>query len=535
MKHLHHAALCSVLFFASATPLMAFDFVDDGIYYEVISKSKKTCAVTASGKARNDYSGEVKIPSSATFKGETYAVVAIEAHAFDNCTELTTLTLSPNIRKIDKAFANCTALQMVIMEGTTPPEKKKEVFATVPVYVPKVSVNAYQSTAEWFGTKIAPSSYILHYILDGKTLYYNEVLVNQPIPRPEEPAQRGHTFSGWTGEPQGFIMPPHDVTITGEMTVNSYDATYIIDGELYEKKSFNYGARMVHPIPHEYDAYDFSNWEGAPDDQLMPDHDVTLTGHYNLNVMKAVSRLSLNYDEVREYCVTKPFTGRTAPQAKAATKNDWGYDLPDHKPGDKLFHHPDGFNEEMVRYDDDWYRWIQAYESDPIEMYVPADAVELVKTLQTTLFPVSLLERGPLTFAYDNQHRFRIFKFYTNGHPVTDRETDRLVNYNGEVLMMEDYSRNYEGEMTYSYYILDHYDANESGDAYKICSNMQAFTSTTPLCDEAGRMLRNAERYDDLYPCYYAFVPAECAVYTYVDDPITGKATLGKFSLVGNK
>lgn len=535
MKHIQSALLCSAFFFASATPLMAFDFEDGGIYYEIISKSKKTCAVTASSKARNDYSGEVKIPASATFKGENYAVVAIDAHAFDNCSEMTMLTLSPNIRKIDKAFANCTALQMVIMEGTTPPEKKKEVFATVPVYVPDVAVGSYQSTAEWFGTKIASSTFHLHYILNDETLIYKEVLVNSPIPCPEEPAKRGYTFSGWTGEPKGFIMPPHDVTIKGELTVNSYGVTYMLEDEQYDKKSFNFGTLMVHPMPRVYDAYDFSGWEDAPADQSMPDRDLTLHGHYTLNIMKAVSRLRLDYNEVREYSVLRSVSCKSAPSEKASHLDSFGYDLPVFEEGYTLFHHPDGYNEEMVRVSDDWYNWKQEFEGDPINAFIPADAVKQTKSLQSTLFPISLLDRGPLTFAYDARHRLRIFKLYTNGHYFYDSFSGERKEYNGDALMIEEYCPDYDNNLVYTYHILDDYFLNEAKNAYNLSTGMMTTSTTTPLFDEAGYMLRNAESEESLDECFAFLVPAESALYNYVYNMNEMNKTLCKYTLVQKK
>lgn len=535
MKHIQSALLCSAFFFASATPLMAFDFEDGGIYYEIISKSKKTCAVTASSKARNDYSGEVKIPASATFKGENYAVVAIDAHAFDNCSEMTMLTLSPNIRKINKAFANCTALQMVIMEGTTPPEKKKEVFATVPVYVPDVAVGSYQSTAEWFGTKIASSTFHLHYILNDETLIYKEVLVNSPIPRPEEPAKRGYTFSGWSGEPKGFIMPPHDVTIKGELTVNSYGVTYMLEDEQYDKKSFNFGTLMVHPMPRVYDAYDFSGWEDAPADQSMPDRDLTLHGHYTLNIMKAVSRLRLDYNEVREYRVIRPFVGKSAPSEKASTIGQYGYELPCYEEGATLFHHPDGYNEEMVRYNEDWYKWNQEFEGDPTEAFIPADAVQLTKSLQSTLFPISLLERGPLTFAHDARHRIRVIKPNFNGHYFADLYSGQQQEYGDDIIVVEEYGPDYNNNLVYSYHIIDEYGLNEAKTAYNLSTMMTTMSTSTPLFDEAGNMVRNGNAEDGIAECFAFLVPAENALYNYIYNMDEMNKTLCKYTLVQKK
>jgi hypothetical protein len=74
----------------------AEDFEVDGIYYNITSQADKTVAVTYRGNEyssySNEYSGEVKIPKSVTYSGNTYSVTRIGWSAFSQCSSLTSAT-----------------------------------------------------------------------------------------------------------------------------------------------------------------------------------------------------------------------------------------------------------------------------------------------------------------------------------------------------------------------------------------------------------------------------------------------------------
>lgn len=62
-------------------------------------------------KCKADAEGTVVVPSVKTIKGKTYDVVSIGKGAFENCTDVTAITISEGIKTIDsRAFANCTSL-----------------------------------------------------------------------------------------------------------------------------------------------------------------------------------------------------------------------------------------------------------------------------------------------------------------------------------------------------------------------------------------------------------------------------------------
>ncbi len=58
----------------------AYDFEVDGLCYNITSQDKKTVELTY--KIGSRYEGDVTIPSSVAYEGNTYAVTAIGRHAF---------------------------------------------------------------------------------------------------------------------------------------------------------------------------------------------------------------------------------------------------------------------------------------------------------------------------------------------------------------------------------------------------------------------------------------------------------------------
>ena len=121
--------------------------------------------------------------------------------------------------------------------------------------------------------------YLLSYVIDGDTvkadsLDYAAAITPEPVP-----ARQGHTFSGWSDVPD--MMPDHDVTVTGAFTVNRYLLTYIIDGDTVRADSLDYATAITPEPSPARQGHTFSGWSDVPD--MMPDHDVTVTGAFTVN------------------------------------------------------------------------------------------------------------------------------------------------------------------------------------------------------------------------------------------------------------
>lgn len=107
------AMLCTLI---SAS---AYDFEVDGIYYNISSEANKEVSVTY--KTSNSYSGIVNIPTSVSYNGKTYTVKSIGSYAFEDCVDLTSVTIPNSVTTIGyKAFFECKNLvRLIIGIGVT--------------------------------------------------------------------------------------------------------------------------------------------------------------------------------------------------------------------------------------------------------------------------------------------------------------------------------------------------------------------------------------------------------------------------------
>lgn len=101
----------------------AHDFEVDGIYYNILSESDKTVEVTYKGNSSDAYSDEYyfheTIPSTVTYGGITYTVIAIGEQAFLSCKGVTGITIPNTVTSIGwRAFYYCTKLTDVTIPSS---------------------------------------------------------------------------------------------------------------------------------------------------------------------------------------------------------------------------------------------------------------------------------------------------------------------------------------------------------------------------------------------------------------------------------
>ena len=103
----------------------AEDFEVDGIYYNITSETDLTVEVTYRGTNSNsypdEYIGEVAIPGTATYNGNTYRVTSVGSSAFYGCKNLTAVTIPEGVTSIgSSAFYGCSSLASItIPESVT--------------------------------------------------------------------------------------------------------------------------------------------------------------------------------------------------------------------------------------------------------------------------------------------------------------------------------------------------------------------------------------------------------------------------------
>ena len=126
------------------------------------------------------------------------------------------------------------------------------------------------------------NSYQLTYVVDGETVKSDSVVYGTAIVALEEPTKEGHTFSGWSEIPA--TMPAKDVTVTGYFTINKYLVTFKIDDEVIAADSLEYGAAIVAPDAPDREGYTFDGWGEVA--ETVPASDVTYEGSYTVNIYK---------------------------------------------------------------------------------------------------------------------------------------------------------------------------------------------------------------------------------------------------------
>ena len=111
MKQILRSILLALM--AILVPLMAqaYDFEVDGIFYNI---NGNEATVTYDETYTHQYGGNVNIPATVTYEGQTYNVTAIGMSAFERCWALESVSIPNSVTTIGRyAFSNCDALTTI--------------------------------------------------------------------------------------------------------------------------------------------------------------------------------------------------------------------------------------------------------------------------------------------------------------------------------------------------------------------------------------------------------------------------------------
>ena len=205
----------------------------------------------------------VTIPNSVTYIGEW---------AFLGCSSLNSITIPSSVTSIGSgAFCNCSGLEQITCEVVVPLSVDAYVFEgvdkTIPLFVPKGSVEAYANAIIWedFTNIFAIGTIIGTYSVefrdwDGTVLKTETVNHGSAAEAPEDPYREGYTFIGWDVD---FNSIKEDRIVTAQyelgenktfqISFNDKDNNIIIQNEVVLKV----------PAAPEIEGFTFLGWRPA--------------------------------------------------------------------------------------------------------------------------------------------------------------------------------------------------------------------------------------------------------------------------------
>ena len=204
MKTIKQLLITVAVLLCSATA-SAYDFVVDGIYYNIISTTDLTVKVTSGD---NNYSGEIIIPSTITYKSRTLKVVAIGDKAFFRCDSLVNITIPNSVTSIGyQAFSGCSALASAVIPNSVT-TIGNEAFASCNSLTDLCIEDGENPLSLGYQRK---SGYNYGYYFKGLGLF---------IHCPLEKLYLGRNLSYETGETYGY-SPFYDITTLTSVTIGN--------------------------------------------------------------------------------------------------------------------------------------------------------------------------------------------------------------------------------------------------------------------------------------------------------------------------
>lgn len=215
---------CIVIAFAITYTLsvQAYDFQNDGLFYDIISEAERTVAVVSAPNNKL-YTGSFLIPGSVTqnVTGISYKVIAIVDNAFEQCSVIS-VTIPETVTSIGRsAFSDCTQLKSVTILGNVTSIGRSAFSGctqlesvTISEGVASIGDNAFRSTRLTSVTIPGSVTSI------GDSAFSNTRLTSVTIPRSVTSIE-SYTFSGCT-QLKSVTISEGVTTSEGITSIESY-------------------------------------------------------------------------------------------------------------------------------------------------------------------------------------------------------------------------------------------------------------------------------------------------------------------------
>ena len=168
MKHYYLSIFLAILLSMACTMTSAHDIAvansDGKIIYYNYNSDGSSLTVTYQGESYDSYSdeyiGEIAIPESVNYSGNTYSVTSIGNKAFDGCSGLTSVTIPNSVTSIgERAFYGCIGLTSVTIPNSVTSIGYSAFFhcsgltsVTIPNSVTSIGALAFYGTA-WYNNQ----------------------------------------------------------------------------------------------------------------------------------------------------------------------------------------------------------------------------------------------------------------------------------------------------------------------------------------------------------------------------------------------
>ena len=255
-------------------------------------------------------------------------ITNIAQNTFQNCTSLVSIEIPRDIKQIGwGAFLGCNKLSDVYCLSKEIPSTDSEAFKnsnfkSARLHVPSLSIGLYSSISPWnqFGTILELPKYTISFIVDDNVYQAESIEYGTNIEVPEVPAKEGYSFSGWGEVPK--TMPAKDVTIKGVFIPNKYLLTFKIGDEIISSDSLKYGTSVVAPDVFEKEGYTFSGWSEVP--ETMPANDVVIEGTFIANKYLVTFKVGDEVIAANTLEYDAAIVAPEAPEKEGHTFNGWG-------------------------------------------------------------------------------------------------------------------------------------------------------------------------------------------------------------------
>ncbi|MBR3373953.1 MAG: InlB B-repeat-containing protein, partial [Bacteroidaceae bacterium] len=162
-------------------------------------------------------------------------------------------------------------------------------------------------------------TYTLSYTVDGQPYKTTVVRAGTPLTAEAVPTKEGYTFSGWDAVPA--VMPAEDVVVSGTFIVRKFKVSFMVDGNIFNEQSLDYGTRISAPEPPAKEGHTFITWGDVA--TTMPAEDVSYTAVYNIDQYKLTYTVDGEIYRTATITYGAPITAEKEPVKEGYSFSGW--------------------------------------------------------------------------------------------------------------------------------------------------------------------------------------------------------------------